>query len=528
MRVVGYCRYSSEGQRDGYSIEAQKEAVTLYCSTCGYELIKFYVDEAQSGTLDERDNFLEMINDTKRGEFDGIVVHKLDRFARNRYDSAIYGKILEDRGVKLFSVLEPIIADNSPEALLFRGVVETVNEYYSRNLAREVLKGQKLAARDGRYLGGYVPFGYDIDKNKHYVINPNEARIVLEIYKKLDAGSTAADIARWLQTQNVLTRQKKEFTGQSIINLVKSPIYIGKYVWGATSSRANPTPIVVENACEPIVPRDLFDRVNEVITARSRGPVSKNKGTDYILTGYLYCEKCGSHLYGFKSTCNYKLSNGEVRHYVAYKYRCAKSNNHSDLHRTDKNYVKPPACGLKMLPKEELEEFVGNALRQDIFSPEAIEFISTALRTRLKSFTPGTPEAIKNINNQIRAVVTKQQRLLDIYLEGSIDKNTYTAKLQELKETMSILSAEHSKMQAPSVDVSVEAIKNAIAKYSDSVSSNSVESTKMLLNTFVDHIDISNSHIVIYYKFEFPGLPESSTFDFVRKAKNALTQYQAK
>ena len=91
MNVVGYCRFSSEGQRDGYSIEAQKEAITGYCDINGYTLLRFYVDEAQTGTDDERESFLDMIDATKGGEIDAIVVHKLDRFARNRYDSAIYG-----------------------------------------------------------------------------------------------------------------------------------------------------------------------------------------------------------------------------------------------------------------------------------------------------------------------------------------------------------------------------------------------------------------------------------------------------
>ncbi len=523
MRVVGYCRYSSEGQRDGYSIEAQKEAITLYCETEGHNLMRFYVDEAQSGTLDDRESFLDMIDETKQGSIEGIVVHKLDRFARNRYDSAIYGKILEDRGVKLFSVLEPIIADNSPESLLFRGVVETINEYYSRNLAREVLKGQKIAAREGRHVGGCVPFGFDLDKDNHYVPNANEARIVLEIYKRLDAGASAADVARWVTTQNVLTRHQKEFTGQSIARIVQNPLYIGRHIWGAKESRANPTPIVVDNACEPIVPKDLFERVNALFVERQRGPRAKNKGDEYLLTGVLFCEYCGSHLYGFRSKTKYVKKNGEVQVYEAAKYRCSKDTKHADWHRTDSNYVKPPVCKLKMLPKESVEEFVGQAIRQDIFSPDAIEFISTALKERLKAFTPGTPEAIKNVNTQIRAIASKQQRLLDVYLEGSIDKSTYTAKLRELNETMNVLTLERSKMQAPPADTSFDLIKNAIAKYSDSASSNSFEATKMLINTFIDHIDVSSDHIVIYYKIEFPGLPESSTFNFVRKSKSVLS-----
>ena len=125
MLVVGYCRFSSEGQRDGYSIEAQQKAINEYCKAEGHTVLRFYVDEAQTGTEDDRESFLTMIDAAKHKEFEAIIVHKLDRFARNRYDSAVYGRMLEKAEVRLISVLEPIASEDTPEAGLFRGVVET-------------------------------------------------------------------------------------------------------------------------------------------------------------------------------------------------------------------------------------------------------------------------------------------------------------------------------------------------------------------------------------------------------------------
>lgn len=525
MKVVGYCRFSSEGQKDGYSIEAQTEAIRSYCEINNHTLLRFYIDEAKTGTQDDREGFLDMIDDTKSGEFEAIVVHKLDRFARNRYDSAIYGRILEDRKVRLLSVLEPIIADDSPESLLFRGIVETMNEYYSRNLSRETLKGQRIAARNAQHLGGAVPFGYDLTKDKHYTPNPTEAPIVLEIYTRLDAGQSSIAVARWLNTRGLLTRHHKQFTGSSVLNLVKSPIYIGRYVWGATSKRKGVTPIVVENACEPLVPKDLFDRVNAVISARKTGPVGRNRDVDYLLTGVLYCEYCGRHLYGFKSHAHYTLkSTGEVRDYTVYKYRCSHDNRQSFNRKTDDGYVKE-VCPLKMLPKDDIESFVGDAVRSVIFAPDSAAWISGVLQERMKTIMPGNPDAVKKVDANIRATSTKQQRLLDLYLDGGIDKAAYNQKSRELNEQMQYLSAERAKMQTPPPDVSIEAIKSAIAKYSESASVKSVESTKMLIDTFVDHIDVSNEHIVIFFNVEFPFLPECSTFDFVRSGKNALPQF---
>ena len=106
MKVVAYCRYSSENQRDGYSIEAQMRAINDFCKKEGHELINTYIDEARSGTSDNREAFQQMIEDSSKKVFGAIVVHKLDRFARDRYDSAIYKKKLKDNGVRLISVLK--------------------------------------------------------------------------------------------------------------------------------------------------------------------------------------------------------------------------------------------------------------------------------------------------------------------------------------------------------------------------------------------------------------------------------------
>src|SRR5690554_2580811 len=98
MRAVAYCRFSSEQQRDGYSIEAQKRAIDDYCAREGYTLIDYYVDEARSATNDDRAAFQAMIADSSSKRFQAVIVHKLDRFARDRYDSAIYKKKLKDNG----------------------------------------------------------------------------------------------------------------------------------------------------------------------------------------------------------------------------------------------------------------------------------------------------------------------------------------------------------------------------------------------------------------------------------------------
>ena len=131
MNVVAYCRYSSENQRDGYSIEAQKKAISDYCNRMNYTILRFYIDEAKTGMNDNREEFQAMIADSSSKEFSAVIVHKLDRFSRDRYNSVFYRKKLKDNGVKLLSVLENIDDDN-PEDLILLSVLEGMADYYSK------------------------------------------------------------------------------------------------------------------------------------------------------------------------------------------------------------------------------------------------------------------------------------------------------------------------------------------------------------------------------------------------------------
>ena len=141
VKAVAYARFSSENQRDE-SIDAQIRAMKEYAERVGLPIIRFYIDKARSGTNDDRDEFQQMIADSGRKEFQFVIVHKFDRFARNRRDSMGYRVELSKNGVNVVSVLESFDED-TPEGKLMEGMVELLAEFYSLNLAREVKKGLK-------------------------------------------------------------------------------------------------------------------------------------------------------------------------------------------------------------------------------------------------------------------------------------------------------------------------------------------------------------------------------------------------
>ncbi|MBZ9691177.1 recombinase family protein [Clostridium sp. M14] len=136
-RAAFYGRFSSKNQREE-SIDAQSRAAKEFAQKNDYEIVAEYADKAKSGTSDKRPEFLRMIKDAEKGEFECIIVHKLDRFSRNKYDSAMYKRKLKQFGVRLISITEKL--DDSPESIILESVIEGMAEYYSKNLARETMK----------------------------------------------------------------------------------------------------------------------------------------------------------------------------------------------------------------------------------------------------------------------------------------------------------------------------------------------------------------------------------------------------
>ncbi|MCI1958001.1 MAG: recombinase family protein [Clostridia bacterium] len=185
--AVVYARFSSTNQREE-SIDAQVRACRKFAEEKGLIITKIYADSARSGTNDNRPEFQQMLQDSKNGSFDTVIVHKLDRFSRNRYDSIICKKKLKMNNCRLMSVTERL--DDSPESIMMESVTEGMNEYYSQNLAREVLKGQRETALQCRHMGGTPPLGYDVDRETHrYIINEKEARTVNLIFKMYAEGN---------------------------------------------------------------------------------------------------------------------------------------------------------------------------------------------------------------------------------------------------------------------------------------------------------------------------------------------------
>ena len=200
MTAVIYARYSSDNQREE-SIEGQIRECTAYAEKNGITIVKHYIDRAISAKTDNRPEFQQMIKDSDKKLFDIVLVWKLDRFARNRYDSARYKTQLKKNGVKLMSATE--IISEGPEGIILESVLEGYTEYYSADLSEKVIRGMTENARKGKFTGGAIPFGYIINADHRFEIDPLTAPFVAETFQRYNDGQTMREIRDWLNEKGV-------------------------------------------------------------------------------------------------------------------------------------------------------------------------------------------------------------------------------------------------------------------------------------------------------------------------------------
>lgn len=484
MQVVGYCRFSSDNQRHE-SIEAQERAIKDYCIQKGYTLMNLYVDEALSGTSDERPQFLQMIEDSSKRTFEGIVVHKLDRFARNRYDSAVYKKRLKDNGVFLFSVLENL--DNSPESVLLESLLEGLNEYYSRNLAREVMKGLKENAYKAIHNGGTPPLGYDVSKDKKYIINPVEAETVKIIFKLYLSGLGYINIAKELNTMGKKTKLGKDFTKNSIRDILINEKYAGVYVYNKRKSKGNNHAykdeediIRVEGAIPQIISKEDFEKASQRFSSNRRNP-RKDVKRFYLLTGKLSCGCCGSSYGG----------NGYVSGRNGKKYPI-----YSCVGRT-----KSKICKNKSIRQELIEGFVIEELKKNVFTEDAIKEITIKIVELHNSKAVESQRDLKDLKNKESELSRKVNKLIDCFLDDNMDKEFLNVKMQELKKEINAIRLRIFNLENVSTEIiKEEDIREFIESARDNLESQEPELLQSVIHTFVDTVIVGEEEINIIFK----------------------------
>ena len=230
MTGVIYARYSSDNQREE-SIEGQIRECQAYAERSGIDIVGTYIDRAFSAKTDKRPDFQRMIKDSAKKTFESVIVWKLDRFARNRYDSAHYKSMLKKNGVRVISATETISPGS--EGILLESVLEGMAEYYSADLAEKVIRGHTENALKCKYNGGTLPIGFTTDKEQNYLIDPITAPLVEQSFQNYVNGMGMKQIADELNLLGVKNHRGGKIKIVNRVSIEKPYLSQAAFVSGA-------------------------------------------------------------------------------------------------------------------------------------------------------------------------------------------------------------------------------------------------------------------------------------------------------
>lgn len=468
--AVIYARYSSYNQTER-SIEGQLEDCKAYAERNNIHIIGEYIDRAISGTSAERrPDFQRMIADSKKGLFSIILVWKIDRFARNRYDAAIYKHILKKNNVKLISINEPIAED--PTGIMLESLLEGMAEFYSANLSQNVKRGMRVARERGLFTGGKILYGYRLDENRRLVIDEKEAEAVRYVFEEYAKGKRLKDIIEYLNKKGYKPRDGAKFTINSFQHSLSNNKYLGEY---------NDDGTINPGAHPRIISDDVWNAVQKRRKLVQHAPAAAKAKVDYQLQGKIFCGMCGSPMVGESGKGKLNV----VYHY----YSCA---NRKKLH----------TCKKKNEKKDFIEWYVVEQTLLYVLTPDRIKYIAEQLAAQYeKEFSA---EAIKNLERQIE----KTEKEIDECAESFIAVKI-PALREKIEQKAELLSAQLEDMKEDLATIkiaqrhalSIDDYKKWLMSFAGGDPLDE-EYRKRVIDTFVNAIYLYDDKVVIYYNIQ--------------------------
>lgn len=475
-KAVIYARYSCDKQTE-QSIEGQIRVIKEHADSNGFDIVGEYIDRAKSATTANRPSFLRMISDSDRHQWEYVIVYKLDRFSRNRYDSAFYKRKLKVNGVSVVSATERL-SDN-PESIITEALLEAMAEFYSAELGQKTKRGMRESALKCQSTGAVPPLGYKWGDDKKLHIDDSTAEIPRIVYHLYADGKGKKAIADELNRRGYRTRTGKPFKTNSFDSMLRNKKYIGIYTYGDD--------IEIEEGCPALIDRETYNKVQEKLAYTKKAPARARTKVEYYLSGKLYCGLCGERLIAVGGTSR----NGTQHHY----YRC-----------------KHKECRKKAERKDYIEWYITQEILELLNMDQHRERLADKVIAAYKSGmqTDRTDDLIK----QIESLKTKQHNIADLLIERGkstvlLDKfDAIELQISELQEELK--SADLAGRHIPTQD--------DILRWFDRLSDADEMSEsliKQVINTFVQQVYLWDDKAVIVLTLQ--GTEKTVTFEQIRE-----------
>ncbi len=447
-------------------------------------MIGEYIDRALSGTSDNRPEFLRMIEDSSKKTFEGILVYQLDRFARNRYDSAVYKKKLKKNGVRVLSAKENISEDAS--GILIESVLEGMAEYYSAELSQKIKRGMNLNAEKCLCTGGAVALGYTVDSSKHFQIDEETAPIVREIFQMYADGKTITEITTILNERRVLTSRGSQFNKNSLHKMLKNKRYIGIYTYKDTETPGG-IPRIIDD--------ELFYKVQDIMQKNKKAPARARAKEEYLLTTKLFCGHCREMMTGYAGTSH----TNAVHHY----YIC--------------NNRKRKLCDKKNVRKDFIENLVIDEC-QNLLTPENINRI--AREVVAISENERNTAALKHLQKLLKENERKRNNLMSAIMECDNDliRKTLYEQIPTLEEERNGIELQIKLEEAKQVKLTIPEVKFFLTALKRGDPDN-IKHRKTLIAIFVNSIYLYDDRVTII--FNSGDKPVNVSADLLNRIEDA-------
>lgn len=472
IKVYTYKRVSTTMQIDGYSLDAQRARMKAYADFNDYEIVGEYEDAGKSGkSIEGRLQFNQMMEDVKSGKdnVSYVLVFKLSRFGRNAADVLSTLQVMQDFGVNLICVEDGI--DSSKDAgKLMISVLSAVAEIERENIRVQTMEGRIQKAREGKWNGGFAPYGYKLVNGK-LEINEEEAvaiRTIYDQYVNTDIGSNG--ISKYLENHGIRKIQRQNgknplFDAHLVRLILKNPVYCGKIAYGRRKTeKVHGTRneyrlveqddfLLVDGLHEAIISEEVWNAAQAKLIAQAKKYEHVNKGKDertHLLSGIVRCPVCGAGMYGNKSI-KYKKDGTKYKDF--FYYGCK----HRSMQRGHK-------CDYKKQIREELlDDAVAEVIVKLVSNPQFATMMQEKINMKID--TTAIDQEIANYEKQLRQDYSIKAKLMEeidnlnpddrhyIRRKADLDDRLYRMydKIEELEEQLIAARAKKTSIEAEKI-----------------------------------------------------------------------------
>ena len=489
-----YARVSSERQDVDLSVSAQLRALRDYAQRNGYIVTREYIDEAESGRIADRPEFQKMLNEASRSEapFQEILVWKFSRFTRKREHAVAFKSMLRRRGVRVVSITEQ--ADDTPTGKLLEAIIESIDEFYSENLAQEVTRGMREAASRGFWMSAYAPYGYkrvyvqDGEKKRPKLeLNPPADAVVRRIFDMVLRGKSILDVTRTLNAEGIPTTNGKRWLKTTIHTMLDNETYMGTLVWG-TKAKDGAPPVRVEEAFPAIVSKREYRRAKRLLSSRAPRRVHpKRSSSPYLLSGLLTCEICG------KAMTAAEAKSGRYTYYVC----------QSLLKRGS------GTCKTPRLNARNFETLIVHEIRENVLTESNIRDLVKLLDEEMDGVAAEQRQRVESIEEELEDVNKRLTRIWQVIETTDIEMAHASERIREhreRKEKLEVAAEEARGLLAERRQFleSADTIATFAAEMSEFLKTSDLTETRAFVRSFVKRIDVKPDSAAIIYSIPTP------------------------